>query len=147
MQNANVDDVDPGSVEFSVLCTHLNALQRREGAACAPDLFSGGYKFSDEVPPDIDALGSNLMPLVNLLRCLWGYRASLVTGNVRQDLAPYWNAARASAPLWAGFSPERSAAEMKTYIDDTDRLATEFVAEMERMDRNLRKRASSLAKS
>jgi hypothetical protein len=147
MTNSEVDDVNPGSEDFITLCTHLNSLVRRDAAACAPDLFSGGFKFSDEVPADIENLGENLMPLVNLLRCLWGYRASIVRGNLRQDLAPYWDGARMYAPRWAGFSPERSSAEMKIHVDNAARRSKEFVAELERMDRNLRTKAASLAQS
>jgi hypothetical protein len=147
MTNAGVDDVSPGSEDFITLCTHLNSLARRNDAACEADLFSGGFKFSDEVPADIEKLGENLMPLVNLLRCLWGYRASIAVGNLRQDLAPYWDAARTHAPRWAGFSPERSSAEMKVHVDNANRRTKEFIAEMERMDRNLRTKSSSLARS
>src|SRR6185437_2940645 len=64
---SGVDDVNPASGDFIILCTHLNSLVRRDDAECAPDLLSGGFKFSDEVPADIEKLGENLMPLVNLL--------------------------------------------------------------------------------
>jgi hypothetical protein len=141
------DPIEPTTATFRALCDILDSCATQENATCGPDLFSGGYKFSDEAPADFEKLGDHLLPLVDLLRCLWGYRASIVVGKPRADLAHYWEAAKGFAPRWAGFSPERSSPEMKAHIDNVDRLAVEFLAEMERMDRKLRTKSSSLARS
>src|ERR1035441_6867135 len=116
MNETGEDMLDLSSKAFHCLCKHLNCAMRQADATCSVDLFSGGFKFSDEAPADFETLGDSLMPFVNLVRCLWGYRASIVMGKPRQDLAAYWEAAKKCAPRWAGFSPERSSEEMKIHV-------------------------------
>jgi hypothetical protein len=137
------DPLDPASEAFQRLCIHLDSSVRRDNATCSVDLFSGGFKFSDEAPPDYEKLADSLPPFVDLMRCLWGYRASIVAGKPRQDLAAYWEAARRYAPGWAGFSPERASEEMKIHLDEAARRTTEFIKEMDLLDRSLSKSRAS----
>ena len=146
MDETYQDPLDPASERFAALCKHLNCAARQDNAKWSADVFSGGFKFSDEFPTDYEKLGEQLPSFVDLLRCLWGYRASLVMQTPRQDLAGYWEAAKAHAPNWAGFSSERSSAQMKPRVAATDRKVTKFIRDMDRMDRELEKRSRVAAK-
>jgi hypothetical protein len=133
------DPIDPALEIFQRLCMILDSCEKRADATCSPDVFSGGFKFSDEAPHDFEKLGDQLPPFVDLLRCLWGYRASVATGKPRSDLAHYWDAAKVRAPRWPGFAVERSSEKMKCHVDAAERQTMEFIKEMDRLDRTLEK--------
>ncbi len=76
------------------------------------DLFAGGFKYSDEVPRDLWCSEEHVLPLVTLLRQLWGYRASLIEGQPRNDLQVVWEAVRTWSPNWAGFSQDRCSCDL-----------------------------------
>lgn len=136
-QTTYKDPIDPASKLFASLCEQLNCMVGQSDAECAVDLLAGGFKFSDEIPSDYEKLGERLPAFVDLMRCLWAYRASIVVGKPRRELAGYWEAARKLAPRWAGFAAERSSEDMKLHVDEVARRTKEFIDEIARIDRSL----------
>jgi hypothetical protein len=147
MDDGYQDPLDPASNLFANLCKELSACVRKDDATHAADFFSGGFKFSDEFPANFEQLGERLPSFVDLLRCLWGYRASLVTGKPRQDLVAYWEAAKMRSPNWAGFSAERCSPHMKNHAEEAERRTTEIINELDRMDRELTARSRATARA
>lgn len=123
------------SPQCRFLCAALNDARVQQDAECRPEFFSGACKFSDEVPEALLESDDHTLPLVTLLRCLWGYRASFVVGKPREDLAPYWNLAQRMAPQWAGFTAERCSPEMADYVNGSVRKHCEqILTDMDRLD-------------
>ena len=101
------------------LLNHLNSATLKNDAEWSVDIISGGFKFSDEIPQSASSLSDDLrLPLVTLLRILWGYRISLVSGHPRTDLEKWWCLAKEHAPLWAGFCQKRCSSDAKLYLDE-----------------------------
>lgn len=76
--------------EFRRFCVALNSLRQDPEAQPGFDGMSGGFKFSDEFAEEFRGLdGEMLLRLVGWLRCLWGYRISLVLETPRSELADY----------------------------------------------------------
>lgn len=126
------------SPQCRFLCAALNDARPQAGAQGRPELFSGGFKFSDEIPRSLFDSDEHVLQLVTLMRCLWGYRASLVRGEPRSDLAPYWNVTKQLAPNWAGFAAERCSPRMMEFLDGPVREQFEaFVNDCDRLDASL----------
>jgi hypothetical protein len=106
---------------------------------------SGGFAFSDEGPRELKD-SEHTLPLITLLRRLWGYRVSLVAGESRADLLPWWEQTKALAPHWAGFSPERCSAEMRAMAQECDDRCEQFSRDLDSLDAEWR-RSQAEAKS
>jgi hypothetical protein len=139
MDPQDVYALELGSDRFIFLCTKLNATTRQEDADWSYDVFSGGFKFSDEIPDDVQESPDLLLPLVTLLRQLWAHRMSLIEGSPRPDLAPTWELARRLAPRWVGFSPERCSPSMQSIVDESRLRGQQFCRDIERLEARLRR--------
>jgi hypothetical protein len=131
-------EISVDSPECRFLCAALDDMRLQEGAVRSPEFFSGGFRFSDEVPRDLLKSDKHVLPLVTLLRRLWGYRASLVVGRPREDLAPYWERARELAPHWAGFADDRCSPEMADYVNGpVQEHCEQILKDLDRLDAQL----------
>jgi hypothetical protein len=124
---------------FRVLCTKLNTTVFKRDAPWSVDILSGGFKFSDEFPDNVNE-PAVLLPLITLLRRLWAYRVSLVEGKPRSELGPTWELTKALAPKWAGFTPDRCSPGMKPIVDEVKAKDSQFAQDIERLEEELKKR-------
>jgi hypothetical protein len=129
-------ELNSNSERFILLCTKLNAMVCKEGATWSADIFSGGFKFSDEVPHDMNNPESIeiALSLTTLMRRLWAYRMSLIEGKPRPDLAATWELTRALAPRWAGFTPDRCSPKMQPIVDGVRFKREQFDRDIERLE-------------
>ncbi len=132
-------DINLCSERFSLLCSKLNATLYKEDATWTLDVFSGGFKFSDEFPEGLSKPETMELELLlsTLMRSLWAYRISLVEGKSRPDLAATWESAKALAPLWAGFTPDRCSPNMQPIVDRVRSKAAQFAQDVERLEARL----------
>ncbi len=132
------------SDEFRQFCFALNSLQPDQDARPGFDGMSGGFRFSDEIAEQFRSLdGETLLRLVGWLRCLWGYRISLVLETPRSELADYWFATQHLAPNWPGFLPERCDNRMRPFAASCTARSHELVRGLDRLDAEFRLRQSS----
>ena len=127
-----------GSEKFLAICAELNALVPDPGATTGFDGMSGGFRFSDEFSKDLRDSGLSLMiPTINLLRRLWGYRISVVFGAPRTDLVASWDATQAAAPNWPGFLPERRSAAMLPKAKECELASIRLNEGLDELDRQI----------
>lgn len=143
-------ELDLHSDKFRVLCNKLNMTLCKEGATWTADIFSGGFKFSDEFPEGLNEpeMIDLALSVTTLLRRLWTYRMSLIEGKPRSDLAVTWESTMTLAPRWAGFTPERCSPRMQSIVDGVRSKKTQFAEDVDRLEARIeeegnRKRASS----
>jgi hypothetical protein len=134
MEPDHAYELELGSERFLDLCTKLNATAQRDDAAWSVDILSGGFKFNDEIPDGLDESPDLFLPLVALLRGLWAYRASLVEGKSRPDLAPAWEWTSRLAPLWAGFAPDRCSANMRPVVAQVKAQDVQFAQDLQGLE-------------
>lgn len=129
-------ELDLNSERFLFLCAKLNAMVCKEGATWSADIFSGGFKFSDETPGDVYECEyiEVALSLTTLMRRLWAYRMSVVEGRPRPDLAATWELTRALAPQWAGFTPDRCSPKMQPIVDGVKFKLEQFDQDTERLE-------------
>jgi hypothetical protein len=93
------------------------------GASKAHEALSGGFWWSDELPDGLfDAchkVGSWAF------RYLLGFRASLVAGRPREELARPWRQLERECPGWPGFRPERRSPELRVEQEAESRRVVE----------------------
>jgi hypothetical protein len=81
---------------------HLNSIRRpKVFRKVFYELMSGGLVWTDETQP------STPWEVTNALRLIVAYRTSLLLGEPRGELKPYWDEALELFPRWVGFRPER----------------------------------------
>jgi hypothetical protein len=64
------------------------------------------------------------------MRFLFGYRASLVRGQPREDLRSVWEAVLAACPEWPGFLPERCSPAL---AEELSRASASSFRDLERL--------------
>ncbi|MDB5387945.1 MAG: hypothetical protein JWM11_3591 [Planctomycetaceae bacterium] len=141
MQQENPWHLALNSGRFKILCQFLNRTTPNTDATLHYDVMSGGYRFSDESPPDSlrDFDQELILPLITLLRFLWAYRLSVVHGTPRNELAEWWHSTKVLAPNWSGFSPERvseNGIQFATFCDARQKEWEEGVEAFERQLQN-----------
>lgn len=109
------------------LILHLRALSYDLGAVRSYEMMSGGFIWSDELPPS-DRY-SEARDGDYALRFLFGYRASLIRGRPDESLRPVWDAVLAACPSWPGFRPERCSGSLAPELEQEGKRA------MRRLDR------------
>ncbi len=127
------------SSEFRTLCQFLNRTTPNTDASLHYDVMSGGYRYSDESPADsLNDFDENLiLPLTTLLRFLWAFRLSVVRSSPRTELAEWWDSAKALAPNWSGFSPERCSENGIQFIEFCDIRQKEWGEGVEALEKQL----------
>jgi hypothetical protein len=81
---------------------HLNSLRRRRlFARPFYEIMSGALVWRDESHRDTPS------ELIDVLRCLWTYRTSVMLSEPREELAGVWRMAMQQCPHWVGFRAER----------------------------------------
>lgn len=139
MQYSDPFSLELDSDEFHLICNEMNQLKPDSSGVPSFDGMSGGFKFSDEVPLTISEGDSPLvLPLVTLLRCLWGYRVSLVCGKPRSDLVKWWTAANIAAPNWPGFLAERNSIVMQPFVDRCKKSSRRMTETLDELDQACR---------
>jgi len=101
----------------------LNAMQADPAAKYAFEHMSGGFLWSDEVPP-ADTPGGRDVREDDLIRFLLAMRASLTLGKYESAEIPWlWQQVATHAPHWPGLLPERRSPRMRKRLLAAQRLA------------------------
>lgn len=79
------------------------------------ELLSGGFIWSDERLDDVAHICIEAGSWA--FRYVIAYRASLICGAPRSELAEPWNQLRIACPDWPGFRPERNAPSLKEELE------------------------------
>jgi hypothetical protein len=125
---------------FTLICGLLNTTDLKGDAVWTVDIFSGGFKFSDEIPDVSDESFEVTLSLIALLRRLWAYRVSLVEGEPRADLAPTWESASRLAPHWVGFTPDRCCSGMQPIVNELKSKDLQFAQDIEQLEHEWKSR-------
>lgn len=141
MESRDLYHLELGSDRFVLLCGKLDDANRRDDASWSAEQMSGGFRFDDEFPRDLDDSPEVVLPLVTLLRNLWAYRRSLVEGTPRAELACWWEQTQHLAPHWAGFAPERCSPEMQPVVEEVKASQEQFSRDVLAIDSKLSRRS------
>jgi hypothetical protein len=114
-----------------VLIPHLRRLRADPQATRQFEMMSGGFLWSDEKPAGYSDAAADYA-----LRRLLAYRASLVRGRPREELASTWEAVLAACPEWPGFLPERRSPAL---AEELDRASKSSMRSLDRLDRAFHK--------
>ena len=97
--------------------------------------------FVDEFPKHLLSnerqLEPLLLPCINLLRYLWGFRQSLILGTKRLDLVHLWHETMKQAPCWPGFESKRSSPPMLPFALKCIAKSEKFSAELDELDERI----------
>jgi hypothetical protein len=94
-------------------------------AACSYEGMSGGLVWADEFPRE--AISACIQVDNWAFRFVWGYRASLIRGQPREELRTPWDQLAQECPQWPGFRPERRSAELRERLEtESARFLAEF---------------------
>jgi len=112
--------MDPYS-EISRIAPYLNTLEPDTNATITYSLVCDGLVWSDELPSA--SFGDDIM-----LRYLIMYRTSLIVGNEKKDLRPYWDSAKKAFPDWPGFNIQRCLPNAELALTHTKHKQAELIA-------------------
>lgn len=126
------DELNPQSALFQRICAALNSTPCDPCAVGYPEIMSGGFYFSDELPAFADEQPTREnagIPIKAcwLLRFIMAYRAGLAGGKPRPEFEWIWNAVRKHAPHWPGFRPERASAMQQPLLDQCQWNTNEII--------------------
>ncbi len=108
--------------EIKRIGKYFDSLQRKEDAVITYSIVCDALVWSDEMPSE--PFGDD-----SILRYLFLFRTSVITGNENQDLRQFWDVATGVFPNWPGFSDERcrqDAELTKLYFEMRDREMSAF---------------------
>ena len=118
-----------------VLIPHLRELRADPQATRHYEMMSGGFMWSDERPGG----GYSEVAGDYAMRFLFGYRASLVRGQPREDLRSVWEVVLAACPEWPGFLPERCSPAL---AEELSRASKSGLRDLDRLERVLSRAAA-----
>ncbi|MBW1814746.1 MAG: hypothetical protein JRJ39_14070 [Deltaproteobacteria bacterium] len=107
MRSAQLLSVDKFVDHFKPLLYDPNAIRSLE-------LLSGAFVWSDEQPATENIEG---LKVIEFLKVLIAYRASVIRGDPAKDLERTWNEFAEACPTWPGLRPERADCSLKETLD------------------------------
>ena len=107
------------SEQLRALAPILDRLQPDPQARVGYDLFAGGLAWSDEAP-DPAALTEPELPLLQALRPVWRFRATLVAGAPEERYRSAWDLANELFPNWPGFLVDRRDPRWRPVLADLE---------------------------
>jgi hypothetical protein len=110
----------------------IGQLQYDPEATRSFDLMSGAFLWSDERPEIDSRQPEHSMVVINLLRKLFAYRASLILDSPRSEFAELWEEVRSVAPDWPGFRSERRSTELREPLQIA---SDEMLQQLDRLER------------
>jgi hypothetical protein len=113
------------------LIPHLQALCYDPAAERSYEMMSGGFMWSDELPPSdvyFDPHDGDYA-----LRFLLGYRASLIRGRPDEGLRPVWDAVLAACPNWPGFRSERCSVSLAAELEKEGKASMRHLERISRV--------------
>ena len=130
-------ELQTGPDAFLEICQALDGLEYDPNAQWQFDGMSGAFKFVDESPGALRDDDRLCFPCIDLLRCLWGYRLSVVRAAHRSELFDFFRAVRIEAPNWPGFHPDRCSPAMLPVADECKRRSAELSEGLDELDRRI----------
>ena len=93
---------------------HFKPLRYDPNAIRSLELLSGAFVWSDEKPSTENSEGPRV---IEFLKVLIAYRASVIQGNPNKDLERIWDEFAEACPTWPGLRPERADCSLKEALD------------------------------
>ena len=93
---------------------HFKPLRYDPNATRSLELLSGAFVWSDEQPTTDNIEGPRV---IEFLKVLIAYRASVIRGNPNKDFEHTWNEFAEACPTWPGLRPERADYSLKEALD------------------------------